>query len=112
MKNAGIYPPPSSMRCLRKKDKKRITLAARKMTLKARVHRQKLRVAKKTAKTTTGYKPGAFGLGTKPEKISKKRKSVDKAMKPPKKRKNEPVCSETVGIRFVDESQVQMIVLV
>ena len=112
MKNAGIYPPPSSMRCLRNKDKKRITLAARKITLKARVHRQKLRVAKKTAKNTTGYKPGAFGLGTKPEKISKKRKSVDKAMKPPKKGKNEPVCSETVGITFVDESQVQMIVLV
>jgi len=66
MKNSGIHPSASSMRSLRDKDH-RITVAAKKISLKARIHRQKLRIAKKASQSTPGYKPGGFGLGTNPE---------------------------------------------
>ena len=88
MKNSGIYPSASSLRSFRNKDKKRISLAARKITLKARKHRQKLRTMKKCAKLSakSNYKPGGFGTSEKQENLLTARKRAKQTSGPVPKR--------------------------
>jgi len=68
MKKSGINPCGEAIRSFRSKDQSRVVSAARKISLKARIRRQKLRAFKKSKnQVTVDYAAGAFGLKKTPE---------------------------------------------
>lgn len=114
MKKAGIGLASSSMRSFRAKDRKRILFAAKKITLKARTHRQKLRIARKASKSKTDYKAGSFDLKQHPEKYiqapsKRKSTSVQKEAVPAKRLKKLDKNDKVIKIRFIDDEDVEMI---
>lgn len=86
MKNLGMEPSGESLRLFRLKDKMRVAQAARKITQKARQHRQHVRALKKSKPKgkCKSYKSGGFDVGKLPENfnttsgIGVKRKLVTK----------------------------------
>ena len=79
---------------LRKADNVRVKKAARKITIKCRLHRRKMRAKTKSkTKDKVTYMAGAYGLGAKPEDVTGiakgKRKCVSKEKSAHKKRTGE-----------------------
>ena len=85
------------MRHFRNKDKIRVLKAAKKISITARIRRQKLRSSKKSKeKQIINYAPGAFGLTKNPESFDVEDQTMVKSV-------------QSVEITFVADASVMRI---
>ena len=71
LRKMGLNVPPSTHFFVHKKNATRITRAAYKISVKARVQRQRLRAKRKSSADKNSYAAGSFGVSSKPEAYCK-----------------------------------------